>query len=257
MESTSVNDIYATNIPQCAEILKNKNTKSSGESHLEICAFIMDIEKMAQKGMVNEAYKEKHANSPINTCINKISKIYSEFLFEVKAATNVKTTGDRCRSARLPDETPGFRYTIECRLEVSTNPKYIGFVGQLYIKKLKSTEIMKKFYELDHGYNSLNDVVKIVNRGSSHYTSTFIHDPCVVLECCPGTFWRTQDVRKSMCGTVSPAHFGHGPILDIFWPELTSDVASINADKKSGVQYFAPISVRFYYFKIDDAWPPQ
>ncbi|CAI2183727.1 14152_t:CDS:2 [Funneliformis geosporum] len=209
MESTSVNDIYATNIPQCAEILKNKNTKSSGESHLEICAFIMDIEKMAQKGMVNEAYKEKHANSPINTCINKISKIYSEFLFEVKAATNVKTTGDRCRSAR---------------------------------------EIMKKFYELDHGYNSLNDVVKIVNRGSSHYTSTFIHDP----------WWTPEmDVRKSMCGTVSPAHFGHGPILDIFWPELTSDVASINADKKSGVQYFAPISVRFYYFKIDDAWPPQ
>ncbi|CAI2193487.1 7990_t:CDS:1, partial [Funneliformis geosporum] len=50
---------------------------------------------------------------------------------------------------------------------------------------------------------------------------------------CPGDFWRTQDVRKSMSGTVSAGQLGHGPILDIFWPELTRDMASINAYKKS------------------------
>jgi hypothetical protein len=50
----------------------------------------------------------------------------------------------------------------------------------------------------------------------------------------PGDFGRTRDVQKFMSGTVSAGQLGHRPILlDIFWPELTSDVASINADKKS------------------------
>jgi len=40
-------------------------------------------------------------------------------------------------------------------------------------------EVNDMLYELDHGYNSLNDVfnVKVVNHGSLHYKSTFIHDP--------------------------------------------------------------------------------
>jgi hypothetical protein len=59
------------------------------------------------------------------------------------------------------------------------------------------------------------------------FTGSVVHGRC------PGDFGRTRDVRKSMSGTVSAGQLGHGPILDIFWPELTSDVASINADKKS------------------------
>ncbi|CAI2171767.1 1836_t:CDS:2 [Funneliformis geosporum] len=34
-----------------------------------------------------------------------------------------------------------------------------------------------------------------------------------------------------MSGTVSTGQLGYKPILDIFWPELTRDMASINADK--------------------------
>ncbi|CAI2172224.1 19999_t:CDS:1, partial [Funneliformis geosporum] len=50
---------------------------------------------------------------------------------------------------------------------------------------------------------------------------------------CPGDFWQTQNVQKSMSRTVSAGQLGHGPILDIFWSELTRSMASINANKKS------------------------
>jgi hypothetical protein len=48
-----------------------------------------------------------------------------------------------------------------------------------YIQQEMYEEVDDMLYELNHGYNSLNDVfnVKVVNRGSSHYKSTFIHDP--------------------------------------------------------------------------------
>ncbi|CAG8636599.1 4827_t:CDS:2, partial [Funneliformis caledonium] len=63
----------------------------------EVNAFIADVEKMVQKGRSNEAYKfclEKHINSPINTCIYKISKIYSEFLFKVKDGDDLLDCGE-------------------------------------------------------------------------------------------------------------------------------------------------------------------
>ncbi|CAG8554130.1 2567_t:CDS:10 [Funneliformis mosseae] len=207
----------------------------------EVNAFIADVEKMVQKGRSYEAYKfclEKHINSPINTCIYKISKIYSEFLFKVKDGddlldcgegyteidiivkgcsyiveglrkglginckcssridlsewefsahcTNTKAIGDRCRSSRmlLLDLINGFYVVFPgATFEIPTK--------LAHIKKLKSTvkifkyatemyeEVNDMLYELDHGYNSLNDVfnVKVINHGSLHYKSTFIHDP--------------------------------------------------------------------------------
>ncbi|CAI2178977.1 14156_t:CDS:2 [Funneliformis geosporum] len=41
-----------------------------------------------------------------------------------------------------------------------------------------------------------------------------------------------------MSGIVSTGQLGHGPILDIFWPELTRDMVSINANKKSYLKHF-------------------
>ncbi|CAB4409216.1 unnamed protein product [Rhizophagus irregularis] len=63
----------------------------------EVNVFIVDVEKMVQKEGSNEAYKyclEKHTNSPNNTCIYKISKIYSEFFFKVKDGDDLLDCGE-------------------------------------------------------------------------------------------------------------------------------------------------------------------
>ncbi|CAI2173515.1 17682_t:CDS:2, partial [Funneliformis geosporum] len=49
----------------------------------------------------------------------------------------------------------------------------------------------------------------------------------------PFKYEKLQDVRKSMSETVSTGQLGYEPILNIFWPELTRDMVSINANKKS------------------------
>ncbi|CAG8700157.1 3310_t:CDS:10, partial [Cetraspora pellucida] len=49
--------------------------------------FIAKVERMVKEGNVNEAYKyclNQHADASVNTCLYKITRVYSDFLFKVK-----------------------------------------------------------------------------------------------------------------------------------------------------------------------------
>ncbi|CAG8515333.1 4879_t:CDS:2 [Funneliformis mosseae] len=62
----------------------------------EVNIFITEVEKMVWNDP-NKAYKfcmERQINSEVNTCIYKISKIYGDFLYEVKDGTDMLDSGD-------------------------------------------------------------------------------------------------------------------------------------------------------------------
>ncbi|CAG8519082.1 17035_t:CDS:2 [Racocetra fulgida] len=153
----------------------------------------------------------------VNAFIADVEKVHLQMTdlgeWEFSAhCTNAKAIGDRCRSARVnqsilnailrlnltKEQVNKTRIPFlqisgvygQMLLEDLINDFYVVFPGITFeiptklahIKKLKSTEMYEEvdgmLYELDHGYNSLNQVfnVKVVN-GSSHYKTNFIHDP--------------------------------------------------------------------------------
>ncbi|CAG8455283.1 13466_t:CDS:10, partial [Dentiscutata heterogama] len=133
-----VNDIFAKNLSQHTEMLKNKKKLTAEEkatlrygvsrvidlsAHMrvwfteterqdmmkdheeilkvpeltkDINEFIAKVEKMIKEGDANGAYKyclNQHADASVNTCFYKISKIYGDFLYNVKDGNDLLYCG--------------------------------------------------------------------------------------------------------------------------------------------------------------------
>ncbi|CAG8685894.1 929_t:CDS:10, partial [Funneliformis mosseae] len=62
----------------------------------DVNEFIAKVEKMVKEGNVNGAYKyclNQHADAPARTCLYKITKIYSDFLFKVRDRNDLLDCG--------------------------------------------------------------------------------------------------------------------------------------------------------------------